>query len=135
VRSTTLELVQAIYSRWERGDFSWIGWAAPQLEYVIADGPTPGSWKGLAGLREGGLGFLSSWDELRVTVEETRELDAERVLVLTRLSGRGKASGLELGEMQARGADILDIRDGKVVRFALYHDRDRAFEELDLASG
>jgi hypothetical protein len=102
---------------------------------VIADGPTPGSWKGLAGLREGGLGFLSSWDELRVTVEETRELDAERVLVLTRLSGRGKASGLELGEMQARGADILDIRDGKVVRFALYHDRDRAFEELDLASG
>jgi ketosteroid isomerase-like protein len=134
VRSTTLELVQAIYSRWERGDFRWIGWADPQLEYVIVDGPTPGSWRGLGGLREGGLGFLSSWEELRVTAEETRELDAERVLVLTCLSGRGKASGLELGEMQARGADILDIRDGKVVRFVLYHDRDRAFDELDLAS-
>jgi len=131
---SNLDLVRAIYDRWERGDFSSVDWADPELEYEIADGPAPGRWKGIAGLREGGLGFMSSWQDLHVAAEETRELDATRILVLTRLRGRGKTSGVELGEVQARGADILDIRDGKVVRFVLYHDRERALDELDLRS-
>lgn len=125
-----LDLVRSIYEHWERGDFSWVGWADPEIEYVIVDGPAPGSWTGLAGLEQGGLGFLSSWDELRVRADECRELDDERVLVLTRLSGRGKASGMELGEMQAQGADLLRIRNGKVTRFVLYFNRERALAEL-----
>jgi ketosteroid isomerase-like protein len=125
-----LDLVRSIYERWERGDFSWVGWADPEIEYVIVDGPAPGNWTGLAGLEQGGLGFLSSWDELRVRADECHELDDERVLVLTRLSGRGKTSGMELGEMQAQGADLLQVRDGKVTRFVLYFNRERALAEL-----
>ena len=53
--------------------------------------------------------------------------------MLTRLSGRGKTSGLELGQMQAKGADLLHIRDGRVSRFVLYFDRDHALAELGLA--
>lgn len=131
---SNLDLVRAIYDRWQRGDFSSVDWADPELEYEIVDGPAPGRWNGIAGLREGGLAFMSSWEDLHVVAEETRELDATRVLVLTRLSGRGKTSGVELGEVQARGADVLDIRGGKVVRFVLYHDRERALDELDLRS-
>ena len=41
-------------------------------------------------------GWLDAWAEYRTEVEEYRELDEERVLVLTHDSGRGKASGLEL---------------------------------------
>ena len=41
--------------------------------------------------------WLSAWEACRVEARECRELDAERVLVFTRVSGRGKASGLDLG--------------------------------------
>ena len=131
--SENLDLVRSIYAAWERGDFSSAEWAHPEIEYVIADGPAPGSWTGLAGLAEGWRDFLSAWEDFRVEAEEYRELDGERVLVLVHLSGRGKTSGLELGQMQAKGASLFHIRDGKVTRLVAYWDRERALADLGLA--
>ena len=128
-----VEVVRSIYAAWGRGDFSWVGWAHPEIEYVIVEGPAPGSWRGLAGLEEGGVGILSAWKGLRVEAEECRHLDDERVLVLTRLSGRGKTSGIELGQMRAKGADILQMRGGKVMRFVLYWNREHALADLGLS--
>jgi ketosteroid isomerase-like protein len=65
--------------------------------------------------------------------EEYRELDDERVLVLNRFGGRGKTSGLDIGQMRAKGANLFHIRDGKVIRVVLYGDRDRALADLGLA--
>jgi hypothetical protein len=56
------------------------------------------------------------------------------VLVLTRRSGRGKASGLELERLGTRGAAIFFVRDGKVTRQVMYLDGDRAFADLGLAA-
>jgi hypothetical protein len=81
----------------------------------------------------GARDFLSAWEEYRVEAEEYRELDDERVLVLTRNTGRGKASGLELGQLGTKRANLFDIRDGKVTRLILYNDRDRVFADLGLA--
>jgi ketosteroid isomerase-like protein len=128
-----VDFVRSIYAAWERGDFSSVGWAHPDIEYVISDGPTAGRWMGHAGLYEGFHHFLGAWEELQVKATECRELDDERVLVLTRQSGRGKTSGLDLEEVQAKGADILHIRGGKVTKFVLYHDRERALTDLGLS--
>jgi ketosteroid isomerase-like protein len=57
------------------------------------------------------------------------ELDARRVLVLTRVSGRGKTSGVQIGD---RGAELFETHDGKVTRIVTYFDRDRALADLGL---
>jgi ketosteroid isomerase-like protein len=133
VASANLDLVRSLYAAWERGDFSSVDWAHPEIEFVIADGPAPGSWRGLAGMAEGFRDFLRAWEEVRLTVEEYRELDDGRVLALGKYSGRGKTSGLELGEMRPRTAGLFHVRGGKVTRLVLYWDRERAFSELGLA--
>jgi hypothetical protein len=45
-----VELVRSIRTAWEGGDYSSVAWAHPEIEFVIADGPAPGRWTGLAGL-------------------------------------------------------------------------------------
>ena len=131
--SANVDLVRSIYAAWERGDFSSAEWASPEIEYVMVGGPSPGSWKGLAGMAEGYGDFLSAWEKYRAELEECRELDNERVLVLDHFSGRGKTSGLELGQMRSQGAALFHVHDGKVTRLVLYWDRERAFADLGLA--
>ncbi len=97
-----VEVVRLIFAAWERGDFSSAEWAHPEIEYVLADGPEPGSWRGIAEMAEGWRNFLDAWEEWRGEVDEYRELDDERVLVLFRLIGRGKTSGMELGQCERR---------------------------------
>ena len=129
-----LELVRSIFAARERGDFSDAGWAHPEIEYVIVDGPEPTSYKGLAGLAQAMREMLSPWDRYRGQVEGYRELDAERVLVLIHPMGRGKASGLELDALSTRQAQVVHVHDGKVTKILVYWDRERAFADLGLAS-
>jgi hypothetical protein len=132
--SANVELVRSIYAGWERGDFDSSEWADPEIEYVIVEGPAPGSWKGLTGMAEGFRRWLSAWEEYRVAVDEYRELDEERVLALVDISGRGKLSGVELAQMGSKGAHLFHIHGGKVTRFIPYLDRERAFADLGLPS-
>jgi ketosteroid isomerase-like protein len=130
---SNLDLVRSIYAAWERGDFGSADWADPDVEYVHADGPSPGSWTGFAAMREGFRDWADAWEEYRVTAEEFRELDEERVLVLNDSGGRGKASGLELAGMQAKGATLFRLRGGQVTSIVAYWDRQNALTDLGLA--
>src|SRR5205823_5681349 len=49
---TNLDLVRSICAAWERGDYSSVEWAHPEIEYAIAGGLTPGRWTGVAAMRE-----------------------------------------------------------------------------------
>jgi ketosteroid isomerase-like protein len=129
-----MNLVRLITVDWERGDYSRTDWAHPEIEYVIADGPSPGTWTGLAGMTQGWGDFLRAWErEYRCVVEGYRELDDERVLVLQHFGGRGKASGVEITEMTANAATLIEICDGKVTKLVVYFDRKRALAELNLS--
>lgn len=130
--SSNLDLARSLYSAWERGDWSSADWADPEIEFVAADGPSRSRSRGIAALGEGWRDFLSEWEDWRVEAEEYREVDANRVLVFIRLRGRGKTSGLEVEELGGRAANLLDIRDGKVTRLALYWDRERALADAGL---
>jgi ketosteroid isomerase-like protein len=131
--SPNVELVRSIYTGWERGDYSSAEWADPEIELVRVDGPDPGSWSGAAGIAAATRLRLDAWEDFRVEAEAYRELDDERVLVLARLSGRGRRSGLELGQVRTKGATLFHVRDGKVTRIVTYLDRELALADLGLA--
>jgi ketosteroid isomerase-like protein len=129
---SNLDLVRSILAANERGDYSSTEWAHPEIEFVVADGPSPGRWTGVAGMTEGWLDMANAWEELRTVVDEYRQLDDERVLVLLRRSGRGKTSGLELGGIGSEGAGMFHVRDGEVTRLVVYFDRERTLADLGL---
>jgi ketosteroid isomerase-like protein len=131
--SPNLDLVHSIFAAWERGDFSTAHWAHSEIEFVIADGPEPGSWTELRGLNEAHRHFLSVWEDYHMKADDFRELDDERVLVLVHSSGRGKKSGLDLGLMGSHGAAVFHLRGGKVTRIVTYFKRERALADLGLA--
>jgi hypothetical protein len=61
--------------------------------------------------------------------DEYRELDAERVLVLTHYRARDKHSGLEVEQMRAKGAPLYYVRGGKVTRLVQYFDSERVLAD------
>jgi ketosteroid isomerase-like protein len=107
--SPNLDLVRSTYADWERGDFSSTDRAHPDIEFVIAEGPDSGSWKGVAGAFEAWRDFLGAWEGYRVKVDKYRELDSERVFVFTQRIGRGKTSGLEVGQMQRQAVVVGNL--------------------------
>jgi ketosteroid isomerase-like protein len=129
---TNLELVRAIFAAWQRGDYSTADWADPGIESVMVDGPDPGSWSGVPAMADANRDFLGAWNDWRIEAEDFRELDGERILVLTRRAGRGKRSGLQVSEP---AANLIHLRDGRVTRLVFYWERDRALSDLDLSAG
>ena len=130
-----VEFVRSIFADWARGDWSRADWADPEIEFVMADGPSPGQWRGLAEMAAGARSsVIDAWVDYRVEAEEYRELDRDRVLVILRAFGRGKASGLDLDQLhaQGKGANVFHLRKGKVTRIVAYFDREHAFADLGL---
>jgi ketosteroid isomerase-like protein len=130
--SENLDLVRSIVADWERGDFTSAEWADDKIEFVLPDGPDPGSWTGIAAMGDAWGRRISAAESFRIEAEEFRELDDERVLVLTPVSGRSKTTGLDLGQMSRKGATLFHMRNGKVTRLVPYFDRDGALADLGL---
>jgi ketosteroid isomerase-like protein len=124
-----LDLVCSIYAEWERGEISSAPWADPDIVFVLADGPSPGTFTGLAEMGRAWRDFLSGIEDIRTFADEYRELDEERVLVLTRFAARGAESGVDV---ETQGAVLFHVRDGKVKRLVRFWSADRAFAELGL---
>jgi ketosteroid isomerase-like protein len=93
-----------------------------------------------------GLGTYRGYDELRSFFEDwfstfpfdewEQELDDvidcgdERVIALTRQRGRGSASGVSV---ELEYAQVITVRDGKIVRVVVYTDRGQALEAVSLS--
>jgi ketosteroid isomerase-like protein len=74
--------------------------------------------------------WLAAWDNYRSVPEEILEGTAGTVLVFAAESGRGKDSGVEVCSRRLSG--VYELRDGKIVRFKAYLDRDEALRAAGL---
>jgi ketosteroid isomerase-like protein len=134
VCSANLDLVRSICEQWERGEYTSVAWAHPEIDFAIADLPTAGRWQGVTGMIEAWRDFIAAWEDQHVEIDEYRELDDERVLVLGAFKGRGKASGVDLQELWPKGANLFRVHDGKVIALVVYFDRAHALADLALAT-
>lgn len=128
--SGNLDLVRSIYVEWEQGEFGSAEWADANIEWAAVGGPEPSSGRGTASLVAAWRDFLRAWADYRVLPDEYRELDDERVVILLTAYARGRASGLEAMGGDTAGANLMHVRDGRVVKFIAYWDRDRALVDL-----
>jgi hypothetical protein len=130
--SENLDLVRSIYADWERGDFGSAEWANPRIEFAFIGGLEPTTGIGLVAMGDAMRAFLGPWDAYRVEAEDFRELDRDGVLVLSRATGRGKTSGLDVVDVAGKGANLFQVHGAKVTRLVVYWDRDHALADLGL---
>ena len=125
-----VDLVRSIYEAWEAGDFSRVEeWAHPEIECASFGGPIAGGYLGTAAIEAGWRALLETLDNVKPQAQEIRDIDEERVLVLSCLRGRDKDSGEPVEQLRA---NLFRIRDGRVVRLIFYWNRGRAFADLGL---
>jgi len=130
--SEQLDLVRTIYAAWERDDYSSLAWAHPEMEYTIADGPSPGSWRGVDGMVSGFREVLAAWEDWRVVANDYLELPGDRVLVSFTCTGRGKTSGVELAQLHVNGATLFELDGDSVARIVQYFEKEHALADLGL---
>ena len=68
--SENLDLVRSIFADWERGDFSGVDWADPEVAFVIPDGLQPGIWMGVTSMVERWHEGEAAWEDQRVEADE-----------------------------------------------------------------
>jgi ketosteroid isomerase-like protein len=118
-----VEKLEALYESWSRGDFSPADIFDPELELESHGMGERLNASGIDEFVATMAHWLSAWDRpLRLEAEELIG-SGDQVLALVRWRGRGKGSGIEV---DAGGAHIWTFRDGLVIRFAVYRDRDEA---------
>jgi ketosteroid isomerase-like protein len=126
-----VELTRLGYDLVNRGDIdAMLERCTPDVEWRETGELEPEVYSGVDGVRAYFQRVLDPWEHLERIPEEIIDLGGERVLVLWRMTARGKESGLDV---EMSGADLLTIRDEKLVVWESYWDRDQAREAAGLS--
>jgi ketosteroid isomerase-like protein len=125
--------LEALYDAINRADLEAI--LNLQAEDVVWHGPEAypdliGTHEGHDGVRAYAGSITDAWQEFTVRPERFFDL-GERVLVLTRERGRGRASGIEVQSRPT--AHLWTMRDGRVVRFEVYWDREEGLRAAGIS--
>ena len=98
--------------------------ATPDLEWwpALTRAYEGGCYQGRDGIERFLADTAETWEELETVPEEFRDL-GDRVLMLGRIHGRGRGSGVPV---DAPIANILDFRGDRIWRSRVYFDRAEA---------
>ena len=91
----------------------------------------PATYVGIAGVRQMFTAMDEAWEELRLEQQEFID-GGDRVVVISRMTGKGKGSGVEVA--RPVNGQVWTIREGRVTRLALgFTDRGQALEAAGLS--
>jgi ketosteroid isomerase-like protein len=127
-----VELVREAIDAINRGDLdSWLDMLHPDFEFQDPpEMPDDSSGTGREAALESLMRMLELADDVRIDTQQITTLDDGRVLLATRVSARGKGSGVPV---EFNRWDLMTIRDGKFSRAEVYLDRDHALAAAGLA--
>jgi ketosteroid isomerase-like protein len=129
VSEQNVKIVRALVAAGQRGD--WAGALEkydPAVELDMRLIPGGDLSVGREAVRSFFTNWFGTWDRLEIKPE--RFIDAgESVVVVLRIAGVGKGSGIETS---MRSADVMTVRDGKVIRHVGYRNAEAALIALGL---
>jgi ketosteroid isomerase-like protein len=130
MRERNVAIARSAIEAFNRGDVDAVlALAAPDVEvYAPPDSPNPGRYVGHAGYVKWSEQWMEAWETFTLDVLEIEAVDDRHVVAVVLQNGRGRLSGLELTMEAAHLYEIDD--DGKIVRFQLHDDRERALENV-----
>ena len=103
----------------------------PHGEFRSVVGQTEGEvYIGIAGLRKWGENIDATWEDFRSDPVEYHDAGEERAVVVARVTGRAKVSGVPLDVVLTQ---VLTWRDGKLWRNETFADRADALEAAGLS--
>jgi ketosteroid isomerase-like protein len=101
----------------------------PEVEFDATARPEGQVYRGHEGVAEAMRVWVGAWEDWKVEVEEI--IDAgDRVLLIAREFGRGKASGVEIDQPNFV---VFTLRDGKIVRWQGFVHRGPALKAAGLS--
>ena len=126
-----VRVVRSFYDAWAQGDLPGpIELMDPAIEYVNPEGAVePGTRRGVSAFGEAVARVFEGWETWHAEPEEFRAVGDE-VAVVLRYRARGRGSGVEV---DGRESALWTVRNGKVVRYAWFHEPGDALEAAGLS--
>jgi ketosteroid isomerase-like protein len=128
-----VEIVRPIYEAFAEGKFGLhTHLLDPQVEYAHKRNEADvlvGEWHGVEAMVATIAEWMQTVEDLRIEAE--RYIDAgDSVVVFTRYTAVNRTSRLPFEE---NFADVITLRDGRIVRWHIYRHRDEALEAVRLS--
>jgi ketosteroid isomerase-like protein len=126
--SAAVDIVSEVSRRFTRDENPFellsedIVWEVPMFDH---DHP----FRGHRGVAEFFRRWLGTWEGYEYELEEMHECTDGRVVTLFTERGRGRGSG---APVEIRPLGIWTVRDGKVVAYRGYMDRDEGLRDADI---
>ena len=128
-----VEIALEMVAAFNRGDLdAWLDeYWTDDIDYRAAEGAVDdhGPILGKDALRAYAQDWLGTFDDFRSEPVELIDAGEERVIAVTRISGRAKLSGVETDLTYAA---LYTIRDGKIARGREYWTKEQALEAAGL---
>ena len=122
-----VEVVRQIWDAYSRGDFDQIrARSDPDLVMITME---EGPLYGLDAVRRNQERWWEAWENPETTVEEVIGA-GDRVFVMARFRGRGRASG---AEVEGHHFEVYTVHKGKVVHVEEFGSRGEALEAAGLS--
>jgi len=124
-----LSLVRRAYELFDTDLEALLALVDPEIKWVSPHSAIePGPRHGHRGVREAFAATAEAWQQPTHTPESSVDV-GDKVLATITFRGHGRGSGMDAERTEFH---VWTVRDGRVVEFDWFYDRDEAFGALDL---